>query len=153
MSRERSQPGHLAIRRGMDVYDADQSAYIGSVIDLVTGEQSEAPRSSRIETTQAADSGQQTAGIGEELGPFPTLEIGNSGPTTQSARRDYGTQEASVPAPIRGIVVRPGRHNPLSRPLYIPVRAVRSIAMDRLIIDVPESALPREWRQPAAIDE
>lgn len=152
MSRERSQPASLTIRRGMDVYDADQSAYIGSVVRLVTAPSDRGTKANRGVTSEE-DGGRHLSGIGEELGPFPTAELGNRGPTTQSAAQDYGTQEGDGPAAIRGIVVRPGRLNPLSRPLYIPVRAVRSVAMDRLILDLPKSELPGEWRQPAAIDE
>ena len=140
---DQQQGARFTIRRGMDVYDTGYENYIGSVIETITAE---------MGTNGARPSGQgrdrQLAGhvFGEELGPFPTVRVGNTGPDSQSRVNDYGTHGQEALGSVAGIVVRPGRVNPFARPLYIPLRFIRSIAMDRLILNVEKSGMPREWR-------
>jgi hypothetical protein len=84
--------------------------------------------------------------LGEEMGPVPTIASGNTGPVTQSARHAYAT--GGEPAQdIRWLVVRPGRINlgPLTPPLYVPADAIRSISMERIVLNVQRRSIPAEW--------
>ncbi len=141
----------LAIRRGMDVFDAYQEVYLGSVIDLITGTSNDdSARDSNESHDEPGSNGHRTSG--EELGPFPTIALGNEGPLSQSVTHVYGTRRHAGHADVRGFVVRPGRNNPFARPLYIPVHAVHSISMDRIIVDVRGSDIPPEWRNRRAFE-
>jgi len=146
---DRRDSPRLTIRRGMDVYDVDQTEYIGSVIDVIAGEASANDRAANSPSGGSSNSGHV---FGEELGPFPTIGAGNTGPDSQSKARSYGTRHGGSVEHVTGVVVRPGRRNPLAHPLYIPLDAVRSIAMDRLILDVRKSDMPSEWRSPNALE-
>ncbi len=135
----------------MDVYDAYQDVYIGSVVDLVTGPSMEdIPRAVSVHDDGTGANGDRTSG--EELGPFPTIALGNEGPLSQSVTHDYATRRHAGHADVSGIVVRPGLVNPFARPLYVPVHAVHSIAMDRLILNVRGSDIPPEWRSRDAVE-
>ncbi len=139
----------VTIRRGMDVYDTDQTEYIGSVIEVVSGgRQTIGANVARL----PASSPKNGHVFGEQLGPFPTISVGNTGPDNQSKARSYGTRHGGAVENVTGIVVRTGRRNPLARPLYIPFDAIRSIAMDRLILDVRKSEMPSYWRSPDALE-
>ena len=147
----------LAIWPGMDVYSAYQDQYIGIVVAVwarpIT--QSKSPDERRVgrtdSTGQAAgrtahlvqEEGDRASPLkharsqqsGEEMGPFPTIEVGNAGPINQSASHDY----AIVPLEDEGIVwfaVRPGRWNPFARALCLPTSAVRSVSMERIVVDL-----------------
>lgn len=173
---ERRHARQLRIRAGMDVCGAYQEQYIGTVVGVVTGDAGRSSPRSRGAT--AAQTGSATSAahgsprlvheeghaaspevqvgrriLGEELGPVPTIALGNGGPSRQSAGQNYATGGLDEPAEVRGIVVRPGRFNPLARPLYVPVRAVRSISMERVVLGVRKSELPPEWRHRRAIDD
>ena len=89
----------------------------------------------------------QLRGLGEELGPFPTKQVGNTGPENQSASHSYATESHDPLASVRYFAVRPGRINlgPLTRPLYIPAAAVRSVSMERIVLDVEKHQIPDEW--------
>jgi sporulation protein YlmC with PRC-barrel domain len=147
--RDQRQAPRLTIRRGMDVYDTDQSSYIGSVIDVVRA------AGHAVRARDAGPKPEKTNDghvLGEELGPFPTIAAGNSGPVNQSAAHGYATGNHDTNAEVTAIVVRPGHRNPLARPLHIPFEAVRSIAMDRLILDVKKSDMPRAWSSRQAVE-
>jgi len=145
---DRRDAPRLTIRRGMDVYDTDQTDYIGSVIEVVA---SESPVNTSGES-KTADASSKGHVFGEELGPFPTISAGNTGPASQSKARQYGTRNHDLYESVTGVVVRPGRRNPIARPLYIPLDAIRSISMDRLILDVRKSDMPSDWRSPNALE-
>lgn len=167
----------LRIRPGMDVYSAYQDQYIGSVVGVRrrterdTGQVVSSPASERgagaRETGSAPEAVQgipnlvheegasaQPVGyvghrqLGEEMGPVPTAEAGNTGPLNQSAQHAYATG-AAEPASLTAFVVRPGRINlgPLTRPLYIPPAAIHSISMERVVLTVQKEQIPREWRR------
>ncbi len=145
---DRSVP-RVTIRRGMDVYDTDQTEYIGSVIEVVSGDRQAIGANTAPPPAASSKNGHV---FGEELGPFPTIAVGNTGPDSQSKARSYGTRHGGAVENVTGVVVRPGRRNPLARPLYIPFDAIRSIAMDRLILDIRKSEMPSDWRSPNALE-
>lgn len=169
----------LHIRPGMDVYSAYQDEYIGSVIRVwrqdgdhgtaaergatgrETGSASGAtqnPHLAHAEGHAADPTGHlsskappvlQLRCLGEELGPFPTKQVGNTGPENQSASQSYATEPHDPLANVWYFAVRPGRINLglLTRPLYVPTTAVRSISMDRIVLDVQKGHIPDEWRK------
>lgn len=157
----------LRIRPGMDVFSAYQNQYIGTVIKVWPGKPAPSgtgnPARETVATMEAvqgnpplraeggasvsptAHVGSKT--LGEELGPFPTEELGNDGPINQSAAQGYGTRGSEPDIVL--FAVRPGRINlgPLTPPLYIPTAAVRSISMARVVLDVQRDQIPLEWRR------
>lgn len=164
----------LHIHRGMDVFSAYQDRFIGSVVGILdsstsrpgpsqedganpTGSEQPPPNVSLVheEGAQVGSSEHRAAHrLGEEMGPVPTVAFGNSGPVTQSAENEYAIGRTA--SGTRCFVVRPGRLNlgPLTRPLYIPTSAVRSISMERIVVDVEEDRIPAEWRQrPTSYDQ
>jgi hypothetical protein len=161
----------------MDVYSAYQDQYIGSVIGVEKRAGEDAGRTSLAPESERGAGAEETGTapkavrgnpelvheegarveptghmgrrqLGEEMGPFPTMEAGNMGPINQSAGRAYATGTGE-PAGIIALVVRPGRINlgPLTRPLYIPTIAVRSISMERVVLAVQKEQIPRVWRR------
>jgi hypothetical protein len=164
----------LPIRPGMDVFSADQGHYIGTVeaiwhaADLAAAERKlgagpttpqegarevssvdmgrheverESPRAGHIGSKQS----------GEEMGPYPTLALGNTGPAHQAAAASYATQPRGMMRGVVYFVVRPEPFNPLAKPLYIPTTAVRSISMERVILDIQKGQIPKEWHSPPAL--
>jgi hypothetical protein len=143
----------------MDVFNADQSRYLGSVIKVWHGGEGAPPPEARGATgrqTGSAESEARSAPeltheqgatvhptermgskkLGEEMGPVPTIAAGNTGPVEQSAERHYATDPEHSGSDVTFFAVRPGRINPLARPLYIPTARVRSISMERIIVDM-----------------
>lgn len=166
MSRsQESELPRLFIRPGMDVYTADQSRYIGSVVAVRHADQARSPRRASAAETGSADEvahgnpplvHEEDAAVspnihrgsrqlGEEMGPFPTMGVGNTGPTNQSAGHAYATLAGAGEPDAVSFVVRPGRINlgPLTRPLHVPTSAVRSVSMERVVLNVRE--IPAEW--------
>jgi hypothetical protein len=160
-----SQPRGLTIRPGMDVYSADQSEYIGSVVKVWHGEKGNSSDGGKAEQTGsvspampdlvheqgATQSPTEYAGprmLGEEMGPFPTISAGNTGPVTQSAEHGYATAAIHGEPDVIAFAVRPGRINlgPLTPCLHIPVSAVRSVSMERVVLDVQKEHIPAPWR-------
>lgn len=135
----------LRIRPGMDVYSTYQNQYLGTVIAVT---RRAAPREPVATPKGGRAPGSEV--LGEALGPVPTDEVGNTGPRAQSAANAYATRLGPVPADVVAFVVRPGRANPRARPLYVPTAAVRSISMERIILDVQREAIPDAWQQPIA---
>jgi hypothetical protein len=153
----------------MDVYSADQTRYIGSVVAVRRADQPHSPRGGSAPESGSADQAahgnpalvhEEDASVspnihrgkrqlGEEMGPFPTLAVGNTGPTNQSASQAYATEPRQAAPDVVSFVVRPGRINlgPLTRPLYIPTSAVRSVSMERVVLDLPGDEIPKEWRR------
>ena len=148
-------PPALPIRVGMDVYSVDQEKYIGSVV-AVSGARSISRGTGARDSAQHAtdvslvhEEGHQTEGVanvgsrpsGEEMGPFPTVAAGNTGPVNQSSDQQYATTPAGVQG-VEWFGVRPGRINPIATVLVIPTSAVRSLSMDRIVVDL-EGLKPR----------
>jgi hypothetical protein len=185
-TREHTTPA-LRIRPGMDVYSADQSQYIGTVLEIWHGEKKPAPAEERGATgRQTGSSTESSIGasqptddqamepsgstvdqevrtpqdrswptwlvhpkqLGEEMGPFPTMSAGNTGPVEQSAEHEYATEPNGEEADVIRFAVRPGRLNlgPLTKPIYIPTSAVLSISMERIVLDVEKGQIPDTWR-------
>lgn len=171
---ERGRAQDLRVRPGVDVFSADQNEYIGHVIaaigDAPSSGSTQAGRAARETDSAAARGGesqaryQQSAALvheedhtvspshyqgqrtlGEEMGPFPTIAMGNTGPGRQSAGQNYAIDQPEETAGSACFVVRPGRINPLARPLYIPVSAVHSISLERVVLGVQRNAIPAEW--------
>lgn len=160
-----SSDGHvrLRIRAGMDVWDAYQEHYIGSVIHVWRGPLPTTKGARRAEKEDAVEShplvhegghvaahatSQGTRQNGEAMGPFPTMSAGNGGPAAQSAHADYATGQSDERTNVISFAVRPGRLNLgiLTRPLYIPSTAVHSISMERIVLAVHGNDIPAAWR-------
>ena len=157
----------LRIRPGMDVWDAFQEHYLGSVIHVRRGTPPTTAGAREVEKEGAVEShplvheeGQvaEHAGSqgnrqnGEAMGPFPTAAAGNHGPMNQSAGADYATGQTDDLTSVISFAVRPGRINlgVFTRPFYVPCTAVHSISMERVVVDVRGSIVPAEWqRRPA----
>lgn len=88
--------------------------------------------------------------LGESLGPFPTAGAGNTGPQRQSAQGEYATG-THQPGDIVFFAVRPGRINLgfLTPPLFVPVSAVRSVSLERVVLDVTDDETLRRWQKRA----
>jgi hypothetical protein len=159
------------LRPGMDVYSHYQDEYIGSVVRVLYAEAHTTP--TRSPGPPVAGGGPNPTGseaaptdiglvheegavvghaenrgsrvLGEEMGPVPTMSTGNTGPSAQSAAQAYATRTARPVQDIGWLVVRPGRINlgPLTPPLYVPALAIRSISMERIVLDVQRESIPR----------
>lgn len=149
--------GAYDIRPGMDVFNAYQDRYIGSVVSMVHGPTGSGgdgkqnsgpiPLSATVSAAPTEQRGQRM--LGEELGPVPTIALGNTGPDRQSAANQYATHPQSTRGNATHIAIRPGRLNlgPLSRVVYVPVEAVRSLSMERLVVELGGAAIPTAWKK------
>ena len=157
---------------GMDVFTADQTRYIGSVTRVLWKRGNKSAGAGPAQTGSAREDIEGTTGLvheegasqsptehigtqmlGEEMGPVPTIQFGNHGPERQSAGQHYATAPHDDDRQAQYLVVRPGRINLgiLTPPLWIPINAVRSISMERVVLDVEdESSMPIAWRVPPA---
>lgn len=154
------------IRRGMDVFSAYQNQYLGTVVEVAfTGSPAggehagaETTREHLIGTpeliheqgaTVSPTAGAGSKKSGEEMGPFPTIAAGNTGPINQSAVHNYATDPGQTYQGVAWCAVRPGRINlgPLTAPFYVPATAIRSISLERIVLDVEGSSVPAGWRQ------
>jgi hypothetical protein len=155
----------------MDVYSAYQDQYIGSVVKVWHGDGAPAgqpgPGSSPQETGSAREETQNPhlvheegrtvdptrhvgrQQLGEEMGPFPTMAVGNTGPRRQSAGDHYATEVRDLQPDVLYFAVRPGRLNlgPLTRPLYVPTSAVHSVSMERIVLDRQRDEIPAAWQR------
>lgn len=145
----------LRIRHGMDVYSAYQNQYLGTVVKVW---QEPVPQPSDVGPFVATQPQQQIEEalhnssakrlLGEDLGPFPTGSIGNTGPRHQVAGQSYATKLSRVESGVVCFAVRPvriGGINLFARKLYIPTSAVMSISMERIILDVQQDQIPAAW--------
>jgi hypothetical protein len=154
----------LRIRQGMDVWDAYQEHYLGSVIHVRHGTRPTTEGVRQVEKEGAVEShplvheeghvgghagSQGQRQNGETMGPFPTASVGNHGPVTQSAEADYATGQTDDLTDVISFTVRPGRINfgIFTRPFYVPSTAVHSISMERVVVDVRGRFVPAEWRR------
>ncbi len=159
-------------RRGMDVFTADQEQYIGTVTRVLWGRRERSIGAGAEETGSSAsavegnpelvhEEGARVSPtehlaprqLGEEMGPVPTIAFGNTGPEEQSAAQHYATGLHGPERKAEYLVVRPGRINLgiLTPPLWVPVAAVRSVSMERVVVDVERDAVPISWRVPPAL--
>lgn len=159
-------------RPGMDVYTADQKQYIGTVTRVLwrPAQKSKGAGPEETGSSQSAVQGnpelvhEQQAQesptahlaerrLGEEMGPVPTIALGNSGPEEQSAAHHYATEPHGPDRAAEYLVVRPGRINLgiLTPPLWVPANAVRSVSQERVILDVERDGVPISWRVPPAL--
>ncbi|HEY8685655.1 MAG TPA: hypothetical protein VIO57_08620 [Chloroflexota bacterium] len=154
----------LRIRQGMDVWDAFQEHYLGSVIQVRYGTPPTSQGARQVEKEGTVEShplvheeghlgghagSQGNRQNGESMGPFPTAAIGNHGPTIQSAAADYATHQTDNLTSVISFTVRPGRINfgVFTRPFYVPSTAVNSISMERVVVDVRGGIVPAAWRR------
>lgn len=143
----------LPIRPGMDVYGPYQTEYIGMVVAV----ERNAPQSPGAGARQTGSSPEAVQGnpalmhegggvasptpvvdaktLGEEMGPVPTVALGNSGPIEQSAANQYATAPRHGPQVTR-FAIRPGRINlgPLTPAFWVSVVDVRSVSMERVVL-------------------
>jgi hypothetical protein len=159
-------------RRGMDVFTADQKQYIGTVTRVLWRPAQPVAGAGPVETgsSESAVQGnpelvhEQQAKVsptahvaerrlGEEMGPVPTIGLGNTGPEAQSAARHYATEPDGPQRDAQYLIVRPGRINLgiLTPPLWVPVDAVRSVSQERVVLDVDGDSVPVSWRVPPAL--
>ena len=153
----------LRVRIGMDVWDAYQEHYIGSVVRVWHGPLPMPAGARAVEKEDTVErhplvheeghvgnhaGGQGERQHGESMGPFPTESMGNGGPTSQSAASDYATRQIDERTNVISFAVRPGRLNLgiLTRPFYVPSAAVHSISMERVVLGIRGDSIPREWR-------
>jgi hypothetical protein len=156
----------LTIRPGMDVFNRDGSHYIGAVVRVARGPAAPHTGSGPVET---GTSGQVVSGnpqlvheegqtvdptrhigehrLGEEMGPVPTIALGNSGPENQSAERHYATATRADLGEVQSFAVRPGRINLgiLTPLIWVLADSVRAISMERIVLTV--DAVPDAWRR------
>lgn len=145
------------IRPGMDVFNDDQTRYIGAVIGVSLGGQEDTGAGAReTGSSQEARQGnpplvheqgatvsptdvQLPQQLGEEMGPVPTMSMGNSGPVEQSAGHHYATDPEGELREVESFTVRPGRINLgiLTPPINVPASAIRSISMERVVLNQP----------------
>jgi hypothetical protein len=137
----------------MDVYSSGQKRYLGTVIRVVHGEPSGSSGGKAQRTASAGIGGDApivheegnvtghadqrgTRMLGEEMGPVPTIAAGNTGPTRQSAQREYATDVHDMAPDVSHFLVRPGRINlgPLTHAVTIPSSAVIGISMVRIVV-------------------
>lgn len=161
----------LDIRPGMDVFDSYQYRYIGTVVHVIRGgtgggggpdrpgpnptgsEQAPAnptlsqEQDSAVQSTSPERRGERV--LGEELGPVPTIGLGNSGPVRQSAGDGYATHPDSPAPNVTHMAVRPGRLNLgiLTPVVYVPVNAVQCLSMERVVVEVGGETIPDQWRR------
>lgn len=151
------------IRPGMDVFGAHQNEYIGTVTEVWHGavinaavRPSSGERASQAELHTPGLQHEQGGTVsptetignregGEEMGPFPTIAVGNTGPVQQSASHAYATAGA-FPS-VLYFAVRPGRLNfgPFTPVLYIPADAICSISQERIVLDRRKRDIPEGW--------
>jgi len=169
----------LPIRPGMDVYSAFQDQYIGTVTHVwlrkdepgsasergaspeETGTSRDATANPELkheeERTVSPTAHVGSKLLGEEMGPFPTIGVGNTGPVNQSAEHEYATAADDRLAGVVCFAVRPSRpggenlFNLLARSLYVPTSAVHSVSMDRVVLGVQRKDIPGEWRRRPAM--
>jgi hypothetical protein len=126
---------HLYLRLGMDAYNAKQDRYLGTVVGVTHAPSSEPPPG---EPEKSGSAGHRaTRMLGEEMGPVPTIALGNTGPLRQSAAEVYGTSIQDLAPDVSHFLLRPGRLNlgPLTSPIEVPVSDILSISMDRIVLD------------------
>lgn len=156
----------------MDVFTADQKQYIGTVTRVLWRPAQHAAGAGPEETGTSESAAQgnpelvhkQQAQVsptvhlaerrlGEEMGPVPTIGLGNGGPEAQSAAQHYATEPDGPRRDAQYLIVRPGRINLgiLTPPLWVPVNAVRSVSLERVVLDVDGDSVPVSWRVPPAL--
>lgn len=154
------------IRRGMDVFSDDQTQYLGTVVEVAYAGSGTRGGQAGAETTRQHLAGtpdlvheqgatvSPTAGAGskksgEEMGPFPTISAGNAGPVNQSAAHDYATHPRHRYQDVAWFAVRPGRVNlgPLTTPFYVPASAIRSLSLERIVLDMNRANIPDDWKE------
>lgn len=161
-----AQPPPFPIRRGMDVFNAYQNQYVGTVVEVAHTASDTRGQQAGAETTRRHLAGtpdliheqgaqvSPTAGAGrkrsgEEMGPFPTVAAGNAGPVNQSAEHDYATDPEQGYEGVAWFAVRPGRINlgPLTAPFYVPASAIRSLSLERIVLDMNQANIPDDWKE------
>jgi len=154
----------------MDVYTSYQDRYLGQVVHVWYGgtfeagssdsgasarETGPAPQTTTQHSRLRHEQGQAESPTrligrqiqGEDEGPCPTMDVGNSGPVNQSAEHEYATRSRDPTAGVTCFAVRPGRYNPFGRRFYIPTTAVNAVSMERIVVDVKGDGLPAAWRR------
>jgi hypothetical protein len=145
------------LRPGKDVFAVD-GAYLGTVIWLVTDGAVRLPRSRARERDvgtvdicvgpRLGGEGSPSAFSGEAIGPMPTSDLGNTGPSSQSPSTAYATSPKRLDAtdtrqPTALVVVRllTSLNWSTLRPRVwrIPVSLVQAASHERIVLAVTES--------------
>ena len=125
---------HRDIRPAMDVYTRD-NVYLGTVLAVEPGP-APGPRARRPPEHQ----GSQVSG--ELLGPMPTQPVGNQGPVNQSARAGFASAADDAP-PIGQGRLLVGRWQGWRGRRAIPLAAVQSVALERVVLALTSEQLDR----------
>ncbi len=88
---------------------------------------------------------------GESLGPFPTGSVGNTGPRRQSAANAYATASDTSARDIVAFAVRPGRLGLFRSPFYVPIGAIRSLSLERIVLDRQREQIPASWHDRSGV--
>ena len=132
------------IRPSMDVYTLD-NVYLGSVVRVLPGPPALGPAGASA-SRAAADGA--SAMSGELLGPAPTLALGNRGPVAQGAEAAYGAARDGAEAIGRGGAIVVGRWWGLVGRRTIPLDAVLSVSMERVVLRQAQHELARSALAP-----
>lgn len=123
------------IRTSMDVFSLDNE-YLGTVLSIEEGTVGEQPE-------RVAESSRQTSAVnGEMFGPVPTQTLGNKGPIRQSARKGYATQPDTDQL-IGDGKLTVGKWWGLIGRRTIPLDAVQTVSMERVVLRYRKDDLPR----------
>lgn len=130
------------VRRGMDVFTLDNEL-VGTIVWIRRGQ------SRQARSGQGADAaGQVSAPSGESLGPVPTANWGNRGPLTQGAPARFASRADRAAHRLNGgelIVLRtpigPDYRHPLPRLRRIPLTAVQTVSLERIVLRVTAAEL------------
>lgn len=123
------------IRPPLDVYTLD-NVYLGSVLRVM-------PEPTAVLDQRSPDLAQHepNAVDGEWLGPAPTQEAGNRGPGVQAARARYGITADGTP-PLGNGAFEIGKWWGLVGRRTIPVDAVLTVSLERVILKLKQEELP-----------
>lgn len=120
------------IRRTMDVYTAD-NVYLGSVLGIEPAPDKRPARHDPRDEQPPEPHAHTSTFNGERLGPAPTADIGNAGPSTQSARRGYGAASDGA-TPIGRGVLRVGKWWGIASRHTIALDAVQAVSLERVVL-------------------
>jgi hypothetical protein len=122
------------IRRTMDVYTAD-NVYLGTVLRIESQPDTPSAHTETIDRQPQVFHNPEHAFNGEQLGPASTAQMGNQGPTTQSALNKYGASSDAAVAIGRGSL-HVGKWWGLAGKHILPLDAVQAVSLERVVLRI-----------------
>lgn len=116
------------IRPWMDVYTID-GEWLGAVLRVHPGDTSDSTSGAPFAPHEPASQPD-----GESIGPMPTQRYGNSGPARQSPAQHYATDRIDTPSIGTDAQLFIGKYFGLTERRTIPLDAVQTVAMERIIL-------------------